>query len=314
MANPSSYTPIARLGLPRDRQARLTIDVAAAVGQASARGQARPAPPIPFRDPETRGRFKRVADRLRIALNARLDRGVPPIEGSAGFAFVLGCGHSGTTLIASRLGNHPAIALIPEETNLFEPRRPLARARRDLLAARAEAEAAGRSLLLEKTPKHVRVTGRLRRLLPEARLIVVVRNPLDTCLSLRRRGGTLDEAIDRWLLDNGAALPLAADPLARTFHYEDVTADPETAFRAMIGFLGLAWDPAVLGTENAYGSVAQKTPNMRLRAEQVSQPITPNSGKWRNGLTAAEIAMIRVAHRRPLRPLRPRTAPRRACQ
>ena len=267
-----------------------TIDAAPAVGQASAVTE----PPIPFRDPETRSRFKRAADRARIALQARLDRRAGPIEGSAGFAFVLGCGHSGTTLVASRLGNHPDVALIPEETNLFEPRRPLAAARRTLLAARAEAAAAGRGLLLEKTPKHVRVTGRLRRLLPEARLIVVVRNPLDTCLSLRRRGGTLDQAIDRWLVDNGAALRLAADPLARTFHYEDVTAEPESVFRMMIAFLGLAWDPALLGTRTAYASVAQKTPNMRLRAEQVAQPITANSGKWRDGLTAAEVATIRT--------------------
>ena len=104
------------------------IDAAPAVGQASAVTE--PRPPIPFRDPETRSRFKRVADRVRIALQARLDRARRPIEGSAGFAFVLGCGHSGTTLIASRLGNHPAVALIPQETNLFEPRRPLAAARR----------------------------------------------------------------------------------------------------------------------------------------------------------------------------------------
>jgi hypothetical protein len=249
--------------------------------------------PIPFRDPETRG-LKRLSDALRIALHLRLDARVAPIHDSAGFAFVLGCGHSGTTLIASRLGNHPKVALVPEETNLFEPRRPLATARRALLTARAEAAADGDSLLLEKTPMHVRVTGRLRRLLPEARLVVVVRNPLDTCLSLRRRGGSLDEAIDRWLVDNGAAHRLAADPLARTFHYEDVTADPEPAFREMVAFLGLAWDPAVLGTVTAYGSVAQKTPNMRLRAEQVSRPITPNSGKWRDGLTDAEVATIRA--------------------
>lgn len=250
-----------------------------------------PDPPIPFRDPESRGRFKRVADRLRIALQARRDRRVRPIAGSAGFGFVLGCGHSGTTLIASRLGNHPGIALIPEETNLFEPRRPLAAARRALEAARA---AAGGRLVLEKTPKHVRVTGRIRRLLPEARLIVVMRNPLDTCLSLRGRGGTLEEAIDRWCLDNAAALRLAGDPRARIFHYEAVTADPEPAFREMVGFLGLPWDPAVLGTGTAYGSVAQKTANMRLRAEQVARPITANSGKWREGLTRPEVAAIRA--------------------
>jgi hypothetical protein len=238
--------------------------------------------------------LRRAADRLRIALQARLDRGVPAVTDSAGVAFVLGCGHSGTTLVASRLGNHPEVALIPEETNLFEPRRPLAAARRALLDARADARRNGRRMLLEKTPKHVRVTGRIRRLLPEARLIVLVRNPLDTCLSLRGRGGTLTEAIDRWCVDNAAALRLADDPRARIVHYEDVTAEPEPAFRAMADFLGLPWDPAVLGTETAYGAVAQRTANMRLRAEQIARPIIANSGKWREGLTPAEIAEVRA--------------------
>jgi hypothetical protein len=148
--------------------------------------------------------------------------------------------------------------------------------------------------VLEKTPKHVRVAGRLRRLLPEARLIVVVRNPLDTCLSLRKRGGTLEEAIDRWLVDNGAALALAGDPFARRVHYEAVTAGPEAEFRAMTGFLGLAWDDGVLGTASGYAATEQRTANMRLRAEQVSRPIAPNSGKWREGLTAAEAAAVRA--------------------
>jgi hypothetical protein len=255
--------------------------------------EVRDARSIPFRDPGTRG-LKRVPDAARMALQAGLDRLVAPIPASSAFAFVLGCGHSGTTLIASRLGNHPAVALIPEETNLFEPRRPLARARRFLVAARARALGEGRQVVLEKTPKHVRVTGRLRRLLPEARLIVVVRNPLDTCLSLRKREGTLEEAIDRWMVDNGAALALAGDPLARRVHYEEVTAEPEAAFRAMTGFLGLAWDDAVLGTASGYAATGQKTANMRLRAEQVSRPITKNSGKWREGLTAAEAATVRA--------------------
>ncbi len=256
--------------------------------------ESRFAPSIPFRDPETRGRLKRVSDAARIALNAGLDRRVPAIAESAAFAFVLGCGHSGTTLVASRLGNHPAIALIPEETNLFEPRRPLRRAGRELRSALAAARGEGRQMVLEKTPKHVRVTGRLRRLLPAARLIVVVRNPLDTCLSLRKRGGTLAEAIERWCVDNGAALALAGDPLARFVHYEELTAAPEAAFRGMIGFLGLAWDPAVLGTASGYAATGQKTENMRLRAEQVSRPIAANSGKWRSGLTAAEAAEVRA--------------------
>ena len=97
---------------------------------ASAVPERRHAPPIPFRDPETRGRFKRVADAARIGANAGLDRFVPAIPESAAFAFVLGCGHSGTTLVASRLGNHPRGRADPGGDQLFEPRRPLGRARR----------------------------------------------------------------------------------------------------------------------------------------------------------------------------------------
>ncbi len=249
--------------------------------------------PIPFRDPESRPFWKRGPDALRIALNRRRDAGVPPIAESAAFAFVVGCGHSGTTLIASRLGNHPAVALIPEETNLFEPRRPLGRARRALVAALAAARRDGREMVLEKTPKHVRVVGRLRHLLPESPVIAVVRNPLDTCLSLKKRSGTLDEAIGRWCVDNGAVLALGEAGAARIFHFEAVTRDPEPAFREMVEFLGLPWDAAVLGTATGYGAVPQKTETMRLRAEQVAQAIRPNEGAWRSGLTAAEAEAVR---------------------
>lgn len=249
--------------------------------------------PIPFRDPGSRPFWKRGPDALRIALNRRRDPGVAPVPDSRAFAFVAGCGHSGTTLVASRLGNHPQVALIPEETNLFEPRRPLRAARRALVAALADARREGRGMVLEKTPKHVRVTGRIRRLLPDSRLILVVRNPLDTCVSLRKRGGTLGEAVDRWLTDNAAVLAARDAPCARTVHFEALTSDPEPAFRAMVAFLGLPWDDAVLGTASAYAAVPQKTATMRLRAEQVARPIRPNAGAWRGALTAAEADEVR---------------------
>lgn len=250
--------------------------------------------PIPFRDPRSRPAWKRLPDALRIGLNRRLDEGVPPIPESGRAAFVMGSGGSGTTLVASRLGNHPSVLLLPHETNLFEPRRPLHRARRAFAAAFAEARAEGRQIVLEKTPKHVRVTGRLRHLLPEARLLVVIRNPLDTCLSLSKFDGTLEKAIESWTLDNAAALRLAGNPRALLVHYEDVTADPEPAFRAMTDFLGLPWDPAVLGADHTYSRTPQRTANMRLRAEQVSRPISANTGKWRTGLTPADAARIRT--------------------
>ena len=119
------------------------VDASSGLGQRIGRARASlcPVDPLPRpRDPRPlQARGRRGADRA----NAGLDRFVPAIPESAAFAFVLGCGHSGTTLVASRLGNHPAVALIPEETNIFEPRRPLGRARRFLVAALAAARARG---------------------------------------------------------------------------------------------------------------------------------------------------------------------------
>lgn len=254
----------------------------------------------PYAVRHRRGPLRMAFARGQIALRERLDRGVGPIVDPLAAAFVVGCGNSGTTLVAARLGNHPAVLVIPSETNVFEPRRSLGRARARLEAAMGEARAAGRTHLVEKTPKHVHAVARFRRLLPEARVVAVVRNPFDTCLSMRKRvsgrgWGGLDYAIERWLIDNRAVLALRGDPLASEVRYERLTADPEAELARLLGFLGLGWDPAVLAAEgSAYGTVAQRTGTMRKRVEQVAQPIRANTGQWRSELDPGEIARIRA--------------------
>jgi hypothetical protein len=253
----------------------------------------------PYAVRHRRHRLRLAIVEAQIAFRGWQARGVRPIEFPLESCFVVGCGNSGTTLVAARLGMHPGAVLVPTETNLFEPRRSLARARARLVAELEGARAAGAGLLIEKTPKHVHSVARIRRLLPRARVIAVLRNPFDTCLSLRRRvegrrWGGLDYAIERWLIDNRAVLALRGDPLAAEVRYEALTAAPETEFRRLLAFVGLPWDPAVLATgPSAYGSVAQRTPTMRLRADQVGRPIRPNTGQWRRELAPEEVARVR---------------------
>lgn len=258
------------------------------------------APVYPFGVRHRRGRLRLWAAQAHVAVTARLDRSVGPIEDAADCCFVVGCGNSGTTLVASRLGNHPLVRLIPAETNIFEPRRPLARARARFVRESAAARAEGKALLVEKTPKHVHAVARIRRILPVARFVALVRNPYDTCLSLKLRvagrgWGGLDYAIERWLIDTGAVLTLRDDPGVLTLRYEEVTAAPERWFRTLTDFVELPWDATILESgASAYAAVAQHTTTMRLRADQVRQPIRPNSGKWRSGLSEGEIAEVRV--------------------
>ena len=157
----------------------------------------------------------------------------------------------------------------------------------------------GKALVVEKTPKHVHALARIRRLLPGARFVGLVRNPLDTCLSLKLRTkgrdwGGLDYAIERWLIDTGAVADLRGDPRALVLRYEDLTSAPERELRRLAAFLDLPWHRSMLdATDSAYASIRQRTATMRLRADQVRQPIRPNSGKWRSGLTPDEIATVR---------------------
>jgi hypothetical protein len=238
--------------------------------------------------------LRRSASHLRAGVNDWLDRDLPAMMTPVEACFVVGCGNSGTSLVAARLGLHPAIFAVPRETRVFRPSRRLRHARDRLGRWFAEAERVGASLLVEKTPKHVHNVHRIRRLLPEARVIVVLRNPFDTALSLKKRSGRLGPGIERWLLDNAAAHDLPEDARTIRVRYERLTAAPSVEFGRLLEFLGLDWHDAILASrETGYGSLARPRSTTELRARQVAEPVRSNSGQWRSELTPSEIAQVR---------------------
>jgi hypothetical protein len=234
---------------------------------------------------------------LRLQLtglgHAVSDAAVRPLADSDAFCFVTGCGHSGTTLLASKLGLHPDVLLISRESNVFAPHHGLRRARIIVQEWLAFARQEHRPVILEKSPKHVHCVGRIRRLLPDSRIIVVVRNPLDTCASLYRRFGDLDLAIERWLMDNEAALAAREKPSTWLVRYEALTREPADTLSAACSFLGIPWDPGLLTRSGSvYGTDPGLRRNMAIRHEQVSQPIYDNNGKWAEVLDARQAARV----------------------
>lgn len=235
---------------------------------------------------------------LRLQLgalaHAATDVGVRPLPGSESFAFVTGCGHSGTTLLASKLGLHPDVLLVSRESNLFLPQHGLRRARLIAQEWLAFARQEGCCLVLEKSPKHVHSVRRIRRLLPRSRVLVMVRNPLDCCASLYERFEDLDLAIERWLMDHAAALAAQRQEGTLTIRYESLTREPAATLASACSFLGIPWDPGLLTrTGSVYGTDPGLRRNMALRHEQVSQPIRDNSGRWRKLLDARQAARVR---------------------
>jgi tetratricopeptide (TPR) repeat protein len=229
-------------------------------------------------------------DRTRVATN-RSERPV----------FIVGMPRSGTTLAEQLLASHPAVFGAGElpfwgrAAAQYGLLRPAAIDERDVLE-RLGAEylttldrlAPAALRVVDKMPGNFLYLGLIHAALPEARIIHLMRSPLDTCLSI-------------YFQNFGAGHPYAQDlddlahyhaGYARVMHhwrgilppgvlmeesYESIVADPESAGRRMLEFIGQPWDPACLDFHLSTRAVSTHS------KWQARQPISKASvDRWRH--------------------------------
>lgn len=198
-----------------------------------------------------------------------------------GLAFVGGAPRSGTTLLQNMLDSHPHVLGLPEFIALPEIMEvrdylhdlvdrewidricthqdidaSVARLIRELLLARVPEDPAIR-LVTEKTPEDIFVFEALQAVLPEARFVVVVRDPravVASLLKVRRRFlamGRMPAPRTRTLraattsttdaLDSAGRARRAASDRILAVRYEDLVREPERETRRVVEFLGLSW-------------------------------------------------------------------------
>jgi protein O-GlcNAc transferase len=223
--------------------------------------------------------------------------------------FVVGCGHTGTSLVSIMLGAHPQIYAIPYETGAFLRDRSLAEARQIIDAATAACDKPDAAYICEKTPAHVHCLDNILAVYPEARFIVTTRDPRDVIASIKRRNGTLENGISRWQLGNTAAVDAAARPNSFSLRYEALIAEPEKTLASLCRWLGIAFDPGMLeywkderdwfGISERRDTDGKRGPNHVIRRNwQIHQPLmTDRIGVWRRELSAAEIEIVERAIR-----------------
>ncbi len=223
--------------------------------------------------------------------------------------FVVGMPRTGTTLVERILASHSQVASAGESQNFGvllkravgtpSPRvldvETIARSSSiDLPAVgRAYVErtrpGGDRPRFVDKMPLNFFYLGHIARALPGARVVVVRRHPLDTCLSNFRQLFALrlsyyDYAYD--LLDTGRYY-LAFDRLVAHWRrllpgrihelaYEQLVADPHGETRRLLRHCGLDWEDGCLAFERNPAAVATAS------AVQVREPIYARAvGRWR---------------------------------
>lgn len=273
----------------------------------------------PARDEE------RVAAIRAVCQGAFLDP--VPASPDAGHVpiFIVGQPRTGTTVLERILGNHSQVGSAGELNDfhlqlcwqadmLVEHVDPvLLRASVDLdfgaigrgYRQRTGWRAQGRRFLIDKMPSNFWYAGLVHKALPDARIVCLVRDPLDTCLS------NLKE------LFAGNAYPYSYDPLEAAAHhlhfrqllqywdevlpgvvltvrYEDMVRDPQTVARRVMEHCGLPFEPECVDL------LRNQTPSATASSTQVREQIHSRSiGAWRRYAEPLEEARAWLAARLP---------------
>jgi tetratricopeptide (TPR) repeat protein len=224
--------------------------------------------------------------------------------------FIVGMPRSGTTLVEQILASHPKVfgagelddfaragTAIPMPLSPGTPTefpealstmgaaelRNIGTAYVDMIRSRSSSA----ERITNKLPMNFKYVGLIHLALPNARIIHVQRNSLDTCLScfsklfvegmtftyelseLGRYFTAYTNLMDHWrkVLPPGAMLEV---------QYEDIIADIEQQARRIIDYCGLEWEPSCLSFYKT------ERPVRTASAAQVRRPIYGTSiGRWR---------------------------------
>jgi len=229
--------------------------------------------------------------------------------------FLVGFPRSGTTLAEQLLDAHPQLATIDESGLVLDMTVQISRwspggrgypaglsklsceqlaelERRYFASADARlGDRASRDVrILDKMPMNIVLIPAIRRVFPDARVIVALRDPRDCCLSclfqLFRPNRatvhmtTLESTASLYAQVMGLWLELRSMPGLEWLEarYEDLTRDPEAWIQRACAFLGL--DPEQTTRNTARGTARSRiqTPSYR----DVAAPVTAKAvGRWR---------------------------------
>lgn len=219
--------------------------------------------------------------------------------------FLVGFPRSGTTLLEQVLESHTQLVCVEEREHLAlaaegavgDPRRIADLGDAQISAIRVayweriqtEVEAGGK-FVIDKLPLNIIFLPLVRRVFPEAKVLLALRDPRDVVLSCFQQRFGMNAAMAQFLQLETAAqyydkvmslALLCRDRLGlavHEVHYEATVSDLENVVRSVCDFLGVEFEVAMLSPDQAARRRNINTPSGR----QVVEPIyTRSVQRWR---------------------------------
>ena len=157
------------------------------------------------------------------------------------------------------------------------------------------ARSAGCAGWLEKSPSHVHYAPAISRLLPDAWLIHVVRDPQQAVASIWDAAakyrdpwgmiyGRVERAVDTWNAATRSSAAMVGRPRQIFLPYDALAAAPEAVLDAMVARMGVARAGA------AAGPAVIATADEAWKSGAVDGAVAPAASKWDTALTGDERA------------------------
>jgi Sulfotransferase family len=241
--------------------------------------------------------FERIKTAFSADFTAKAHKGYA----DAAPIFVIGMPRSGTTLVEQIISSHPSVGAAGEISALNDAVRTLGafpdaigHASDEALSRAAEkyvrklrTYAPDAAYVTDKAPSNFYLIGFIHLALPDAKIVHVMRDPVDTCLSCYSKLFTRGQGYSYDLAELGRYYRAYNDlmrhwrdvlPEGRVLdvRYEDVVADIEGQAQRLLSHCGLAWDDRVLSFHQSARTVSTAS------ASQVRRPIYASSvARWR---------------------------------
>jgi tetratricopeptide (TPR) repeat protein len=245
---------------------------------------------------------ERKLQRIREVFPKQAERRPLGDSGSQRFVFIIGLPRSGTTLLEHILTGLPGVRSNGETENFSRALMAAApQDGRDVFAgaaaappsavaanyARFASTTATNELIIEKLPMNYLYLGAIRNALPQAKLLLVRRAPLDSCFAmyrtlfgvaypfsydfedLARYYAAYDRLIAHWRDSFGEAI--------HEVEYEELVKNPSSVGARVAQHCGLSWNDKAIEVQKS-ASVSYTA-----SAAQIRRPIYgTSSGRWRN--------------------------------
>ena len=223
-----------------------------------------------------------------------------PVDSSR-YIFIVGLPRSGTTLVERILTGLPRVrsngetdhfsrALLTDTAGAGDVFQRAAAADPDAVAlnyARLAASGPTADHIIEKLPANYLYVGAIARALPQAKILLLSRSPLDSCFAMYRTlfaGGypfsydleelgryyaAYDRLMNHWRSAVGGQLQEVV--------YESLVREPKRHGAMMAAYCGLTWNDSAIDVQN------NKSASLTASAAQVRRPIYgSSSGRWRH--------------------------------